>query len=328
MDERQSQIREGAGLEESRINTDFLEWLQKWGTPILLVGALIVGGIALTRFIERSRVERVNVAFNEYEELVSSGIASPSSLRRVAQEYDSVRGIGLMARLQEADLYMTAVAAGIQPDALTQIAFGDPEADDLLDAEDRAWYVNEARELYETVLRRAGNDPAKALHAIGAIFGLASVAIAEEDFEAATERYKEAAERAEATAFNGLARIARKRAERLPELHEAPRLYAAEELAIQPEDPMGAAPGGMPMEIPDLPDGIMIDPETGEPMPIPEELEGLPIPGTPGTPGSPETPDSPGDPETGDGQGDGQSDGQGEGGEGGDGEQPPPGQGG
>ena len=37
MDERQTQIRQGAGLEESRINTEFLDFLNKWSSPVLIV---------------------------------------------------------------------------------------------------------------------------------------------------------------------------------------------------------------------------------------------------------------------------------------------------
>ena len=43
MEERQTQIREGAGLEESKLNVEFIDWLQRWSTPILL----LVAGAAL-----------------------------------------------------------------------------------------------------------------------------------------------------------------------------------------------------------------------------------------------------------------------------------------
>ena len=44
MDERQTQIREAAGLDESRLNTEFVEFLRKWG-PIAL-GVLAVAALA------------------------------------------------------------------------------------------------------------------------------------------------------------------------------------------------------------------------------------------------------------------------------------------
>jgi hypothetical protein len=43
MDERQTQIRERAGLEEARYNQDFIEFLRRFGTPILMVAAVIAG---------------------------------------------------------------------------------------------------------------------------------------------------------------------------------------------------------------------------------------------------------------------------------------------
>ncbi len=42
MDERQEQVQVGAGLQESRLNTDLINWLNKWGSHILSVVALIV----------------------------------------------------------------------------------------------------------------------------------------------------------------------------------------------------------------------------------------------------------------------------------------------
>ena len=43
LDRRTRQITEGAGLEESRLNQDFVEFLKKWSTPLLLV---IVAAVA------------------------------------------------------------------------------------------------------------------------------------------------------------------------------------------------------------------------------------------------------------------------------------------
>ena len=63
MDERQTQIRQGAGLEESRINTEFLDFLNKWSSPVLIVIGLIGLGWFGLNYLERSKQSRMNNAF-------------------------------------------------------------------------------------------------------------------------------------------------------------------------------------------------------------------------------------------------------------------------
>src|SRR5690606_15713326 len=73
MDDRQRQIKEGAGLEESRINKDFLDWLLKWGPVLVLVAAGIILAMRGVQFLEDRRVARVNEGFSELER-VSEGV--------------------------------------------------------------------------------------------------------------------------------------------------------------------------------------------------------------------------------------------------------------
>ncbi len=54
MDERQQQIKSGAGLEESRINEDFKDFLEKWGFWLLLA----VGVLWLLRRVSGGNLRR------------------------------------------------------------------------------------------------------------------------------------------------------------------------------------------------------------------------------------------------------------------------------
>ncbi|MEM1423311.1 MAG: hypothetical protein AAGH64_04835, partial [Planctomycetota bacterium] len=60
MDDRQQQVKIGAGLEESRINRELIDWLNKWGMRILIVVLLVVAAYQGSRFLE----VRANTARN------------------------------------------------------------------------------------------------------------------------------------------------------------------------------------------------------------------------------------------------------------------------
>ncbi|MEK6702292.1 MAG: hypothetical protein AABZ53_08515 [Planctomycetota bacterium] len=111
MSDPQFKITERAGLEESKLNQDFIEFLRKWSSPILLVAVAIFGGYALYQRFERSQATKIDTAFAEYTALLSSGNPSPASLMEIADTYKSVKAIAPMARLSAADAYMAAVRA-------------------------------------------------------------------------------------------------------------------------------------------------------------------------------------------------------------------------
>ena len=55
LDRRQTEIEIGAGQTESRLNRDFIEFLQKWTGPVLIIVALVVGSIAGWNYLKRQR---------------------------------------------------------------------------------------------------------------------------------------------------------------------------------------------------------------------------------------------------------------------------------
>src|SRR3954466_11659733 len=65
MDQRQAQIRERAGLEESRLNQEFIEWLRKWGTPMLLAVALLSVAYALRDKWHKAADDKLDNGFGE-----------------------------------------------------------------------------------------------------------------------------------------------------------------------------------------------------------------------------------------------------------------------
>lgn len=302
MDERQSQIKEGAGLDESRLNTDFVDFLRKWSTPLLLViAAIVVGTFALRKFEER-RSAHIDAAFAQYElaatpqptgdpdaaQLTSWVAVSPFTLQGVADEYSDVRGARWLARLAAADTYLTAVRAGVTLGAtvLADGSVADPEQD-LLTPEARDDYLEQARSLYRSVLQETESDEHATLHTLRALFGISAVQESEGELAGAQETLDRAATLAAARGYSELGRLAERRIETLDELEQPVTLISGDILPElpweQPEEfemepgmapPLDLQPGPGPG---DEPFGPVLPPAQPEgPVALPEAPAGEP----------------------------------------------------
>lgn len=247
MDERQQQIKEGAGLDESRLNQDFIDLLRKWSTPVLLVGAIIAFSYFGYQRWQQYRISGVDIAFSVYEGVRTSGSPLPSQFTTVSAEYGAVRALGLMADLDAADACMLAVRRGVMPGLIVlgdgTIVYPDglvPEEDvkTLIDEADRASFLSQAESLYRSVIERTRDDEAKRLFAVGGAFGLAAVAEARTELDNARALLERAAALAEEGGFDAHVLIARTRIDSLDELAHPPVLYSADSLpTLHPPEP-------------------------------------------------------------------------------------------
>lgn len=235
MDNRHLQIRERAGLEESRLNLEFVDWLRKWSTPLLLVvAALTLGYVAYQRWtIYQSN--RVNDAFKELENTMAGASPNPESLRAIAAEFEGVESVPELARLHAGDIYLDAVRRGvkigIQPNPDGTLA--DPSA--AVNSDIREMYLGLAQEMYEDVARRAQGKTSKTLLAISAQHGLAAVAESRGQIEQAKAAYERVIALTEGTAYAMQARLARERIESLASIAQPLTLPSAADL---PKDPV------------------------------------------------------------------------------------------
>jgi hypothetical protein len=294
MAEPGGQLREGAGQVESKLNQEFIDWLQKWSTPILLVISLTALGFVAYRWYEGKVAKRVNSAFAEVEQA-----SSPEALRQVAVDYSGVRAVPDVARLRAADMYLEAARRGLKPGAAVQP--GKPAApEDVLSDADRDSMLEQARGLYQQVLDDEGNKPAKALAAMGAAYGLAAVAECRGDLDGAKAAYERVIALAERASFPAQKDIAQKRIDKLPALAERPVLISDASLPKPPEPPAppAAAPGGeapaasfQPSSLPLEP--VVTSPGDGQPptpqnpAPAPEAPPANPAPTPPAQPEQP-----------------------------------------
>ena len=247
MDERLSQIKEGEGLSESRVNQDLIDFLQKWSTPALVLLLVIVAGYVGWQQLEKRRIARVNQAFSELEAAGPAASASPDALLGLASQYDDVRSVGVLARLRAADAYMVAVRRGIKPGSPLNPDGTLQNEDDALDEQSRTLFLDRAENQYDEVRQRCTGKPNLAIHEINALYGLAAVAESRGDLDGARALYERVADLAASASLEPHPEIARERIASLDTLDDVPTLYAAANL---PELPWEATP-----EIPEQPEG-------------------------------------------------------------------------
>lgn len=229
IEERQTQIREGAGLEESRINTEFVELLRKYSTPILLVVAIAAGGFFLYKKRNESRARAIDESFEQLD--AASASRSLSSLKAVTESATGAASAGLLAQLMSADLHLDAFRTGVP----AGIAVGQdgklPEGVTLLTDEQRQTELKNAADLYQAVASQTENDTGKLPLAVTAMAGLAAVQESKGEFDAAKATYAKVATKARAAGMEGLAKLMEDWAKDVDQLKVAPRLYEAGELA-------------------------------------------------------------------------------------------------
>lgn len=259
MSDPQFKITERAGLEESKLNQDFIEFLRKWSSPILLVAVAVFGGYALYQRYERSQATKIDAAFAEYTALLASGNPSPTSLLEIADTYKNVKSIGPMARLSAADAYMAAVRARRALGASVGQDGSLSSTDGLLTSTLKEEYLVKAREIYAGVLKDCSKVPERRIMSLSAAFGLAAVAESEGNFSDATALYEQAATLAEGQGDQAHAKIARDRITGLDKLKTITEPLSAADLpkppvpapVVPPVGPAGPAPLTPPAATPE-----------------------------------------------------------------------------
>ncbi len=229
MDDRLKDIREGAGLEESKLNEVFIDWLNKWGNRILWVAlivlALYVGNIQLTKW----RKAKIDRAFQEYQEILAID-PTPEALLDIAQRHEGARGVPTMARLQAADLYLESVRLGLVPGATVGEDGSVLTEEDLLSEDQKARSLDRADGLYGEVFDASVDDVGTVIFAIDAAFGKAAVAETRFDRESARSWYEHVIALGEAHGYDEAVSYARERIEALDDLTTMPVLYASADL--------------------------------------------------------------------------------------------------
>ncbi len=230
MDDRQAQIKEGAGLDENRVNQDLVDFLEKWSAPFLFVLALLMAGYWGWGKLQQMRAAHVAEAFAAYTSATSGDNPSPDSLKRVADEYSDVPGASAQARLRAARVYLEAVWYGTEPG--TELGPGGQllNEEDALTQDEIDAFLTAADEQYRLVLETTEGDEGMWVIELDALWGRAAVAASRGDVDAARSFYGRIEELETAQARGLQARAASRLAENIQEFVETPYLFGNDEL--------------------------------------------------------------------------------------------------
>lgn len=265
MDNRTDQIREGAGLDESRINQDFIDMLQKWSSPALFVIAAIVLGYMGWGYLKDRANAKVNEAFEEVAGSVDFTVSNPSptTLSAIRAQHGDVAGITPMTSLREADVYLEAAIKGVAPGSELALdennqPTGTYAEEDLLTEEQIAEMLSKAESLYRAVADSSEGGDDWAIHRLGAQFGLAAVAESRGDAAAAKSAYESAKSIADGVGFSLWSQIASERLASAERMSQPITLISEANLPKEPEPEAEAEaetrePGvvGPAMEVPE-----------------------------------------------------------------------------
>lgn len=239
MDDRQTQIREGAGLEESRINRDLIDFLNKWSSPVLFLLAGLAAAWWGMQQLEKRKIAKIDRAFSDLDTAFVGGNPSPDSLQTLATEYEGVRAVPEMALLTTTDIYLGAFIRGVEPGAQLDRVTGLPvDEADKLDETQRGAYLNSAGDLAQRVVTMTKDNDAKAMLTVQALVRLAVVSEGKRDFAGAQAHYTRAAEIAESNGFPILAQFATNRAAQVESLEEIDELPSRDQLTALPGEAM------------------------------------------------------------------------------------------
>jgi hypothetical protein len=247
MDDRQRQIREQAGLTESRLNQDFIDFLRKYSTPVLVVVMVAAGGFWLLRTYQQRQAAAREAAFAELS-AATTGEPSPDALAAIADAHAGVPGVAIQALLSAGDSYFTSAVRGVKPGAQVGADGTLVSAEDAMTPEDRAAALDKAKGLYERAVAKAG-APEMAVPRLNGLWGLAAVAETKGDFDGAKRLYERIVTESKAAGYDAQGVLATQRLATLDELRTMAPLVSRDALPQVPGSE-AAVPAAMPVPAP------------------------------------------------------------------------------
>lgn len=281
-EDRHYQIRERAGLEESRLNEGFIEFLRKYSSTVMGCVLIVVAGYWMYNKYNQSKQLELSSAFEEYQLALAGGKPNPTVLVELADKYGSVKSVGILSRLAAADAYLKAVREGnalgaaVNPDGSLQTTDG------ALTPELRDQYLAKAKEQYQLAFDAASASKDKMLLAVPAGFGLASVSESQGNKSETKALYEKVATLADKAGDAVHAAIARKRLDSLDTLDTMVVVMNRSEIPKKPDPALPAAPVGPaatpPAAAPATPPAAPASTPEGTPAPAPAAEPSVPSP--------------------------------------------------
>lgn len=248
MDQRQTQVQVGAGLQESRLNTDLINFLQKygsWAVYLLLAAVLLYMG---NGWWKKQKEAKLDLAYADYQAAVNS--SSPDGLIKVASDHSGYDAIAAMSRLDAARIYLDAARRGLKPGADSRL----PAETDRLDEAGRKSMLAEATKQFDLVVGYTSLSPVLMQQAL---WGKATAQIDNGDTDGAIKTMQDLIDRAKANGLTDQEIKGRQRLDHIAKLGALKPVYATAEL------PESARPPAAPAPTSAAPNGQGIQPPPG-----------------------------------------------------------------
>jgi hypothetical protein len=219
----------------------FRDWWSRHGNTVLIVVTVVILAVAGYRFYTQRQTQQHNAAWRDL-----ATATSPDTLMQVAESH-SLPAVQSLARLRAGDLLLQQA---VSPDSS-----GDRSTSEAL---------NEAANLYQTVIDNDAADPAMR---VNALLGKAAVAETQDNWDQAREVYGQAIELGQQHQLSALAQQAEGRRAQLEEVSR-PVTFAAP--STQPSGQnMNIPSGAMPQSGGGMPGLQMQSPPSTQPAPSP-----------------------------------------------------------
>ncbi|MBL0926474.1 MAG: hypothetical protein IBJ11_02325 [Phycisphaerales bacterium] len=272
MDDRREGVQIGAGLQESRLNQDLIDFLKKWGPRMLWGVLIVVAGYLAFDWWQRQRVKTLDEGFTKFNAAVES--RSPEVLLRVASDYRGQGSVWELATKEAARIYLASAQMEVKPG--TPVMGGKPE--DRITAEQAKELYQKARGLMSDLLATTKDRKDLRSFAQEARWGIATASIGLGDVAAAEQQVKDYVAEAERDGLKLQAEAGRNRLKLIQEVRELKPLVSKADLpAAAPTGPTGQT-GATGAAVPTGPQPIASGTMTVDPTAKPVEAKpGVPI---------------------------------------------------
>ncbi len=244
LDKRQRQIKVGAGMEDARYNVEFVDFLRKWGSTVMLVIAAAAMAFWGLQKYRENKEAKAGVAFGDVDQAMTAGTTgdvNPEVLVRIAEDNQGQGAVPIMARLAAAEQWRSSAMMGYRPGSLDPRTRTVANQDDYLTPEGKKEFLEKARTQYQIVVDQTSGSKAKATFTLTGLMGLAAIAETSGKADEAKAAYKRAQELAEAAEFPEYAALAKARLETVDK-YVVPTALLPESMVMSWDKPAPVAP--------------------------------------------------------------------------------------
>lgn len=237
MEQRQTQVQVGAGLQESRLNTDLINFLQKYGSIAVYALLVVVLGYVGLNWWKGQQEKSRDAAFADYR--AASTSLSPTSLIDAAGRHEGTT-VAAMSRIEAVRLYVEAARRGLKPGSDAAA----PKPEDKLDEAGKKQVIADAEKQIDAIMN---DSSAPAALKQQARWFKAGVQADNGDIDGAVKTMQELEAQAKALGFADQEFKAKERIAHFAKLKGVKPIFARADLPESAREPEAPAAAGASM---------------------------------------------------------------------------------